>query len=119
MLDTPEETIATFVRCVHSRDVAGLVRLYEPDALFIPAPGQRVQGHAALTQAFQSIIALRPALEVHPAEVVSNADLAWIANVWSLRATAPDGTAVERAGRSSVVLRRQPDGTWRIALDRL
>jgi ketosteroid isomerase-like protein len=64
-------------------------------------------------------LALKPALVATPVEVLRNGQLAWIANAWTFRATAPDGTPIERSGRSSVVMRRQDDGTWRIVIDRL
>jgi len=104
---------------MQSHDLPGLLALYEPDAVFIPAPNQRVEGHAALSEAFLSTLALAPALEVKPVEVLSNGELAWVANAWTFRATAPDGSTIERSGRSSVVMRRQGDDTWRIVLDRL
>ena len=33
------------------------------------------------------------------------------------KGTGPNGMTVEMAGKSSDVLRRQPDGTWLIAVD--
>ena len=119
MPNSPEETISAFVQCVQSQDLPGLLALYETDAVFIPEQNARVEGHAAIGEAFRSTLALKPALAVKPVEVLRNGPLAWIANAWTLRATAPDGTSIERSGRSSVVMRRQDDGTWRIAIDRL
>jgi len=117
--NSPEETISAFVQCVQAQDLSGLLALYETDALFIPALNTRVEGHAALGEAFRSTLALKPALDVKPVEVLRNGRLAWIENAWTLHATAPDGTPIERSGHSSVVMRRQDDGTWRIAIDRL
>jgi ketosteroid isomerase-like protein len=97
---------------VCSRRTCRPAGLYETDAVFIPAPDTRVEGQAALGEAFRSTLALKPALAVKPVEVLRNGPLASIANAWTLHATAPDGTPIERSGRSSVVVRREDDGTW-------
>lgn len=119
MPNTPEDTVAAVIHCLQSQDLPGLLALYEPDAIFIPAADQRAEGHAALTEAFRATFALNPVVEAQPKEVLLNRDLAWVANAWRLRGTAPDGTVIDQSGRSSVVMRRQADGTWRIAIDRL
>ena len=104
---------------MQSRDLAGLLALYEPDAVFIAAGAPRAAGHAALAEAFRATFALNPAIEATPVEVLLNGDLAWVANAWRFRGNAPDGSPIEQSGRSSVTMRRHPDGTWRIAIDRL
>jgi uncharacterized protein (TIGR02246 family) len=119
MPTTPEETVSAFVACMHARDLPGLLALYEPEAVFISAVDTRAQGHAALGEAFLSTFTLKPTIEAKPVEVLLNGDLAWVANAWRFRGSAPDGTRIDQAGRSSVVMRRQADGTWRIAIDRL
>jgi uncharacterized protein (TIGR02246 family) len=119
MPTTPEETVSAFVECMQSRNLPGILALYEPDALFIPAAGPRATGHAALAEAFRATFALNPTIEATPSEVLVNGDLAWLANRWRFRGDAPDGTRIDQSGCSSVTLRRSPDGTWRIAIDRL
>ena len=116
---TPEDTASAVIHCLQSQDLPGLLTLYEADALFIPTVGQRAQGHAALSEAFRATFVLKPVIEAQPMEVLLNGDLAWVTNAWRFRGTAPDGTLIEQSGRSSVVMRRQTDGTWRIAIDRL
>ena len=44
-------------------------------------------------------------------------ELALYHSKWSMRGTGPDGAQVEVSGQSSDVLRRQADGTWKIAID--
>ncbi|HVT06794.1 MAG TPA: SgcJ/EcaC family oxidoreductase [Polyangia bacterium] len=119
MPTTPEAVISAFVTRMQARDLPGLLALYEADAIFVPSPDVRAQGEAALREAFRATLAMEPTIEARPTEVLSSADLAWVTNAWRFRGTTPDGAAVERSGQSSVVMRRQVDGTWRIAIDRL
>ncbi len=44
-------------------------------------------------------------------------DLALLHAEWTLKGTGPDGQAVELAGRTSEVVRRQTDGSWRYVID--
>jgi ketosteroid isomerase-like protein len=44
-------------------------------------------------------------------------DLALVYNDWTLSATGADGSPIERSGKAIEVMRRQPDGTWRVAID--
>ncbi|HAF12136.1 MAG TPA: hypothetical protein DCK99_00285 [Blastocatellia bacterium] len=37
--------------------------------------------------------------------------------VWTLTGTDPSGGAVEMAGQTSDVVRRQPEGTWLLVID--
>jgi len=36
---------------------------------------------------------------------------------WTLRGTAPDGTAIQSEGRNTEVVRQQADGRWLFAID--
>lgn len=119
MPTSPEAVVSAFVTRMQSRDLPGLLALYETDAIFISSPDLRAQGEAALREAFHATFALNPTIEARPTEVLSKGDLAWVTNAWRFRGTAPDGAAIDRSGQSSVVMRRQGDGTWRIAIDRL
>ena len=44
-------------------------------------------------------------------------DVALYCSRWNLRGTDPAGNPVQMRGRSSGILRCQPDGNWLIALD--
>ena len=64
------------------------------------------------------LIAMRPAIRTEVTKVVRTGDaLAIVYNDWSLTAKGADGGAIARAGRALDVVRRQPDGTWKFAID--
>ena len=44
-------------------------------------------------------------------------DLALLINEWTMQATGPDGSPVQLTATTSDVVRRQPDGSWRVAID--
>jgi ketosteroid isomerase-like protein len=47
----------------------------------------------------------------------STGDVAVLATRWTMHGTAPDGSPVDMAGTTADVVRRQPDNTWRAAVD--
>lgn len=114
---TPHDLMTRFVRNVRERDLDALVALYAPEAVFRPAEGPIARGHAEIRAALAEMLALQPKLEAQVEEVVLVGDLALVVSRWTMQATAPDGTLLEQAGRSSDVV--QFNGTtWRILIDR-
>lgn len=114
---SPRELLTKFGAYVNEQNLDALVALYEPDALFIPAPGVVHAGHAAIRGALGQLLSLRPVMETNVREVHEVADTALVVVDWELRGTAPDGSAVTQGGKSADVLRRQADGTWRVTID--
>ena len=91
--------------------------LYETDATFVVEPGARAVGHRAIGAALEQFAAMRPVLKNDLQQVVYAGDLALVTNNWTLDGRSPDGAPVHLSGRSSDVLRRTPDGDWKIAID--
>lgn len=114
---TPGETIEMFATKLNAGDVSGALGLYEPDATFVVEPGTAVVGLEAIQGALEGFAALQPALDGRIDQVVCADDVALVVNQWTLSGTGPDGTPVRLAGRSSDVLRRAPNGEWRIVID--
>lgn len=111
------EAVARFVEAMNQGNVEAALSLYEPDAAMVVKPGVVATGTAALRQALAGFAALKPSLTSEVERVVEAGDVALYCARWNLRGTDPAGKPVQMSGRSSDVLRKQPDGTWRIAVD--
>ncbi|HYP97621.1 MAG TPA: DUF4440 domain-containing protein [Polyangiaceae bacterium] len=109
--------MSRFGEHITARALDALVALYEPGAVFIPKPGVVLAGKAAISNALAELLELSPVMETHVREVHQADDIALVVVEWSLRGTAPDGSVVTQSGRSSDVLRRQVDGSWRVLID--
>ena len=94
---TPHGLMRCFADRLNAADLDGLVALYEPSAAFEPQPGEIVRGRTVIREALDELLAI---------------------NDWSLTGTAPDGTPVRQHGRSTDVVRRQPDGRWLVLIDK-
>jgi uncharacterized protein (TIGR02246 family) len=117
-MTTPTQVIETFAERIGAGDLEGALALYDPGAAFLPAPGApAVAGMEAIRDALRPFAAMRPTMRGEIDQVIETADIALVVNRWELNAAPPDGEPVEMRGVSADVLRRGPDGTWRILID--
>jgi|ERR1041385_4499083 ketosteroid isomerase-like protein len=103
----PDDLARLFVERANAGDVDGLVALYEPDAVLTFPPGHVAAGARAIRAVYEELLADRPTLtpgDQQPALI--NGDLALTS------------TRLSGGGVTVEVARRQPDGTWRWAIDR-
>lgn len=115
---TPAALMATFARRARAGDAVGLVALYEQGAVFEPTIGATLRGTDQISSALAELAALHPTIEyVGEPDVVIVDDIALVSNSWTMTAALPDGSVLREGGVSADVLRRQPDGTWRVLID--
>lgn len=118
MLPTsPPQLIERFGEALNHGDLDAIMALYEPEAAFKVEPGRVVHGHAAIHDALAGLLTLQPRISSRVIETVEAGDIALVAVIWELAGRQPDGEPVSMAGRSADVLRRQPDGYWKIRID--
>jgi uncharacterized protein (TIGR02246 family) len=117
-VQNPRELHQAWEKAYSDGDVDALVEFYEPDATVFPQPGSPVTGHAAIREALVPFVALRGQLQLRTTAVIENGDLALVYGEWSLTGgTDPDGNPVDMEGRSTEIMRRQSDGSWRDVID--
>jgi uncharacterized protein (TIGR02246 family) len=115
--DTPAGTVEHFSELLGAGRLDALLDLYEDDATFVPAPGRVVGGRASIRAELEQLVAMGPRMSGSVEKVLEAGDTALVAYRWQMVATAPDGTPVRQGGISSDVLRRRPDGSWRVLID--
>jgi ketosteroid isomerase-like protein len=113
----PEDYHRAFMDAFNAGNVDALLALNEPGASLVPQPGQIITGAPAIRAALEGFLALKGRISLETRAAVLNGDLALTIGQWTLLGTAPDGSPVEMAGRSTEVRRRQADGTWLCVID--
>jgi len=111
----PGESHRLYERLWNDRDVEGLVELYEGDAVVVQAGGQHLRGFEQIRAALPALTEVETRLEL--IDLVEVGDLALERCRWTIEVAGADGKAVAATGESIAVLRRQPDGCWRIVID--
>lgn len=105
-------TIEAMTNAFAAGDMEGILSTYEPNATVVGQPGQPVSGHEPLRAMFGQFIAQGVAFTYGAHEVVVSGDIAVHFMKWT--APTPDG---EMSALSVAVLRKQPDGTWKMVID--
>jgi len=114
---SPLDVIAQLVTALNACDLEAAVALFEPGASFVIKPDVVVSAAAGIRQALEGFMALKPTLTIKAQQVVQAGDVAQYCARWSMKGTDPTGAAVQLGGRSSSILRRQPDGRWLFLVD--
>jgi uncharacterized protein (TIGR02246 family) len=109
----PQQVHQLFEAFVNAGDADGLASLFEPEAVLVPVPGAEARGAAELHAACVALCAIGARFELRTDAVRTAGDLALLTNTWT--ATAPDGGGF--GGRTTEVVRRQPDGRWLAVID--
>jgi ketosteroid isomerase-like protein len=117
MVTRPEELYSALSAAYNAGDVEALAGLYEPTAAFVIKPGRVTKTAAELRGALQHVVDLEGRLIVHPRSFIGSDDVVLVLGTFTLTGRRGNGTPFERTSKFTDVLRRQPDGHWRIAVD--
>jgi uncharacterized protein (TIGR02246 family) len=113
----PEECDALFEKCVNEGNLEALVDLYEPDATLIPAPGQVAVGTDAIRAALKPMFDAGFKVKMDLTQTLVSGEVAACYNDWTGTAKGPDGNEMPFSGKAIEICHRQPDGTWKFAID--
>jgi len=115
----PEECDRLLFKIIETGDLEAALELYEQDAVFVVSPGQVVTGHAAIREVLQGMMAANSTGKLDAVTSVPSADgtVAFTRAKGSSTGPGPDGEPVTTSFHSIEVVRKQPDGTWRIVID--
>ena len=104
--ENPADLARLFLDRANAGDVAGVVALYEADAVLAFPPGQITVGADAIREVYERFLSQRPTLtSAGQSEPLVNKDVALTS------------TRLPGGGATVEVARRQPDGTWLWAVD--
>jgi ketosteroid isomerase-like protein len=110
-VDGPKTAQDTF----NASDLDGLVELYETEAVVVLGPGQAASGSGTIWEMFAGLLATGGRLELKYGQnsLHQVGDIALRTLEWKLKSD----DSVILGGVAAIVLRRQPDGSWRLVID--
>jgi uncharacterized protein (TIGR02246 family) len=101
-------------------DAAGLAAMYVPNASLMPPNAATVQGREAIQKFWGAFVdAYQVNIALRAEEVEGHGDLAYSRGRYTLDLTpkAKGPAAAHDEGKFLTIFRRQPDGTWQLAVD--
>jgi uncharacterized protein (TIGR02246 family) len=116
-VENPEATATALQDAFNAGDLEGMVNQYEPEGIFISAPGQPAVGSDSLRETFAGFLASKPTFKLKVTSLHEVGDIALETSQWELVGTDSDGNPMALSGRCAATLRRQPDGHWLYVID--
>lgn len=113
----PQDVAQLFSKYFNKADIDGLMSLYAPDSIFVPAPGQALNTPEGIRAAVQQFLGLKLPIAVNVRYVFETQDTALIISDWSIKGNTADGKPMDLSGTGTDVVRRGKDGVWRYLID--
>jgi len=108
--------IETWMTASQSGDVDTVLGLMSDDVVFM-VPGREPFGKEAFANASRGMSGMRMEGTSEIRELKVLGDWAYLRNHVTMTMTPPGGKPMRRAGYTLTILRKEPDGKWRLARD--
>ena len=108
--------IARFVDAFNRNDEDLCDEFYTEDALVLLAARRPLQGREEIKAAMKHYAGAK-LTRLDPIVVSGNGDLGYYAARYEFEAPSGSGSSAKETGKSLVVLKRQADGSWKVAVD--
>ena len=116
----PADNNAAFISALRRGDVAAAADSYMDDALLVPPSTGIIRGRAAIAEYWRAgVDAGMDDVAFNPVELRNQDGISFEIGRYLLALTATDGSRVTDQGEYVVVHQRQPDGSWRFAVEML
>ena len=114
----PADVHPIYMKAFNAGDIEAAVACYESDGCFVSASGRIARGATELREVYRITFAHRPTFQVDVRKVLpAGDDLALIIGEWTSRAQTSSGETKVWSGTYTDIVRRQPDGSWKLVLD--
>ena len=114
----PTEIYATYLKAFNAGNVDETLACYEPQACFMSRSGRAAYGAAELREVYRNTFSNKPHMKIHVRKVIpAGENLALVVVEWRSKAVSAEGEVRLWSGMATDIVRRQPDGQWKIVLD--
>ena len=110
----PEDWPRQFEQHLNAGDLEAVVALYEPEARFVARSGETVIGRDRIREVLAGMIGTKTRLQSRVIKAVTVGDVALLYTDFQGTTVDASGKTVEIRHKAIEVLRRQPDGTWKL-----
>ena len=108
-----EDAHATLAEAFNTGNVSTVLSMYDFNGIIVPEPGKPVSGKEKFEEAIKAILSIKGKMEIKTVYCLQTGDLAVGRSEWNIT----DGEEVKVSAKGIEVMKRQPDGTWKIVID--
>jgi ketosteroid isomerase-like protein len=94
-------------------DLNTVMKMYDADGIIIAEPNSIVSGKEKFEAAVKGILSIKGKMEIKTVYCLEAGDVAVGRSEWSIR----DGNKTKVEAKGIELLKRQPDGTWKVLID--
>jgi uncharacterized protein (TIGR02246 family) len=110
----PEDWPRVFTQHLNAGDLDAVVELYEPDARFVTQSGDTIVGRDKIHDVLAGVVKAKTRLDSRVIRTVTVGDIATLYTDFEGTSVGASGKASDVRHKAIEVLRRQPDGTWKL-----
>ena len=110
----PEDWPRVFEHHLNAGDLEAIMALYEQEARFVARSGETVVGRDAIRKVLATMIDAKTRLHSHVVKAVTVGDIAQLYTDFEGTTDDGSGKTVAIHNKAIEVLRRQPDGAWKL-----
>jgi ketosteroid isomerase-like protein len=112
--DKPEDWPRVFVQYLNAGDLNAVMALYEPEARFVTKSGEILIDRDRIRKVVGGLIEAKARLHSRVVKAVTVGDIAQLYTDFEGTLNDESGKSVAIRNKAIEVLRRQPDGTWKL-----
>jgi uncharacterized protein (TIGR02246 family) len=112
----PEDWPSVFAQHLNAGDLEKVISLYEPEARFVAPSGETLVGLDRMGEVIAGLIQSKTKFHSRVRRVTRIDDLALLYTDFDGTTVDPSGKTIELRSRAIEVLRRQPDGGWKLII---
>jgi uncharacterized protein (TIGR02246 family) len=110
----PEDLPHVFEQHLNAGDLDAVMALYEPEARFVAQSGETLVGHDAIRTVLSGLIEAKTHFRSNVIRAVTVDDIAQLYTDFEGTQVDDSGNTVAVRSKAIEVLRRQPDGSWKL-----
>lgn len=94
-------------------DLNTVLDIYDVNGIIVAEPGNPVSGKEKFESAVKAILSIKGKMEIKTVYCLQSGDVAVGRSEWSIK----DGNEVKVSAKGIELLKRQPNGTWKVLID--
>lgn len=108
-----EDAHNTLAAAYNTGDLATVLNMYDVNGIIVAEPENPVSGKEKFEAAVKAILSIKGKMEIKTVYCLQTGDIAIGRSEWSIK----DGAETKISAKGIEVLKRQPDGTWKVLID--